>query len=162
MNLFKITMAVAILFAISLVGCADASQDAVREKAREAIPVSTAPPAAAGQTASVNSNVSHYICKNNCIGSGGDAQADCPVCGEAYQHNQAYHNNPTTAGAPTTITDAGAAMGNTPTAPSVPEPAQNADGVWHYTCAKGCAGGAGSPIACGNCGSELAHNQAYH
>jgi hypothetical protein len=48
----------------------------------------------------------------------------------------------------------------TPTTPA--EPPQNADGVWHYTCAKGCAGGAGAAGACATCGGALAHNQAYH
>lgn len=53
-----------------------------------------------------------------------------------------------------------------PAAPATPaattEPAQNAAGVWHYTCPNGCAGGAGSATACAKCGSTLAHNQAYH
>ncbi len=39
---------------------------------------------------------------------------------------------------------------------------QNAGGVWHYTCSKGCAGGAGSAVNCGTCGNLLVHNQAYH
>lgn len=42
------------------------------------------------------------------------------------------------------------------------EPPQNAEGVWHYTCTKGCAGGAGSATACATCGGTLVHNQAYH
>ncbi len=42
------------------------------------------------------------------------------------------------------------------------EPAQNAAGVWHYTCPNGCAGGAGSAVPCGTCGTTLAHNAAYH
>ena len=42
------------------------------------------------------------------------------------------------------------------------EPSQNAGGVWHYTCSNDCAGGAGSAVNCENCGSLLAHNQAYH
>ena len=42
------------------------------------------------------------------------------------------------------------------------EPAQNTAGVWHYTCANGCAGGGGAAGACSNCGNALAHNQAYH
>ncbi|XMO86315.1 hypothetical protein AAFN75_16130 [Algibacter sp. AS12] len=42
------------------------------------------------------------------------------------------------------------------------EPAQNAQGVWHYACSKGCAGGAGSAVNCTNCGTLLAHNSAYH
>lgn len=47
---------------------------------------------------------------------------------------------------------------NTP----LPEPPQNADGVWHYTCSNGCAGGAGSAAPCAVCGTTLVHNQAYH
>ena len=37
-------------------------------------------------------------------------------------------------GAPAAATPA---TGQTP--PSTPEPAQNAEGVWHYTCSNGCA-----------------------
>lgn len=54
--------------------------------------------------------------------------------------------------------DAAAATTPTPT----PEPPQNAAGVWHYTCPKGCAGGGGSAVACATCGTTLAHNAAYH
>ncbi len=46
----------------------------------------------------------------------------------------------------------------TPTA----EPAQNAAGVWHYTCSKGCAGGAGAAGNCPKCSAPLGHNQLYH
>lgn len=49
-----------------------------------------------------------------------------------------------------------------PPAPATAEPAQNTDGVWHYTCAKGCAGGAGTATACATCGATLVHNQVYH
>ena len=42
------------------------------------------------------------------------------------------------------------------------EPPQNSQGVWHYTCSKGCAGGAGAAESCSNCGNLLAHNSAYH
>ena len=42
------------------------------------------------------------------------------------------------------------------------ETPQNARGVWHYICSKGCSGGAGSAINCNTCGSLLAHNSAYH
>ena len=57
-----------------------------------------------------------------------------------------------------------AADGAATTAPptTTPEPAQNAAGVWHYTCSAGCAGGAGSAVACAKCGKTLAHNQTYH
>jgi len=56
------------------------------------------------------------------------------------------------------------AVTNTPPPPPPPaEPAQNAKGVWHFTCAKGCAGGGGSAAEkCGGCGGALAHNQDYH
>ncbi|MEM1120036.1 MAG: hypothetical protein AAGJ18_06275 [Bacteroidota bacterium] len=42
------------------------------------------------------------------------------------------------------------------------EPAQNANGIWHYICSAGCAGGAGSAGNCATCGGALAHNAAYH
>ncbi|MBK9109469.1 MAG: hypothetical protein IPM92_14125 [Saprospiraceae bacterium] len=48
------------------------------------------------------------------------------------------------------------------TAPPTAEPAQNAKGVWHYTCPKGCPGGAGAQGKCAKCGSDLAHNAGYH
>ena len=46
--------------------------------------------------------------------------------------------------------------------PTTLEPSQNAGGVWHYTCSKGCSGGAGSAVNCVTCGGLLVHNQAYH
>lgn len=50
-----------------------------------------------------------------------------------------------------------------PPPPRPAEPAQNDKGVWHFTCAKGCAGGGGSAAdKCGGCGGPLAHNQEYH
>ena len=99
--------------------------------------------------------VQHYICPNNCQGSGGAAQGNCPVCGTAYLHNQAFHAND----AQNQVTPPPTPTPN-PATPT--EPAQNAAGVWHYTCAKGCAGGAGTATACSSCGGMLAHNAAYH
>lgn len=106
----------------------------------------------------------HYTCPKNCKGSGGDAAGTCPVCGSAYVHNQAFHaagaNNapqPTPAGTATPSTAA-----PTTVTPPAPSPAQNAAGVYHYTCAKGCAGGAGAAGKCAKCGGDLAHNSAYH
>lgn len=47
--------------------------------------------------------------------------------------------------------------------PATPEPPQNAEGVWHYTCSTaGCDGGGGAAGACPKCGGNLAHNTAYH
>lgn len=56
----------------------------------------------------------------------------------------------------------GAATTTPPATPPTPEPAQNADGVWHYTCPNGCEGGGGSAVACAGCGTTLAHNPVYH
>lgn len=38
--------------------------------------------------------VQHYICPNNCAGSGGAQAGTCPVCGAEYMHNAAFHNQP--------------------------------------------------------------------
>lgn len=59
------------------------------------------------------------------------------------------------------------APGATTAAPTAPaakptEPPQNAKGVWHYTCPKGCAGGGGAAAPCAKCGTTLAHNATYH
>lgn len=51
---------------------------------------------------------------------------------------------------------------NTPTNNSTAQSGANAQGVYHYTCSNGCAGGAASAGDCANCGNKLAHNQAYH
>ena len=68
--------------------------------------------------------------------------------------------------APAVTTPAAPVTANTattpPPPPPTPEPAQNAQGIWHYTCPNGHAGGAGSATACGECGATLAHNSAYH
>lgn len=119
-----------------------------------------------------NSGVQHYTCPNNCEGSGGPAPGDCPVCGTTYAHNAAYHDQPgmdqpqqpqAMPGAPQPQAMPGAPQPQAmPGAPPAAEPAQNAKGVWHYTCSAGCAGGAGSAGNCAMCGNALQHNQAYH
>lgn len=102
----------------------------------------------------------HFTCAKGCAGGAG-AAGTCSTCGGALAHNQAYHGNTTSKPAtnpmvtPTTATPATAT-------PPPAEPAQNAAGVWHYTCAKGCAGGAGAAANCATCGGTLVHNQAYH
>ena len=100
--------------------------------------------------------VKHYICPNNCAGSGGPAQGNCPVCSTAYVHNAAYHNQPA-ASQPTAPNPFGAG-------PALPAAGNgmNAAGVYHYICSNGCAGGSGVQGSCATCGSALAHNQAYH
>ena len=104
----------------------------------------------------------HYTCPNGHAGGGGSATA-CPVCGTTLAHNAAYHGGSTTAPStidpmPTTNTD----VVTPPVASAPAEPPQNADGVWHYTCPNGHAGGGGSATACSQCGTTLVHNTAYH
>ncbi|MBK7475011.1 MAG: hypothetical protein IPI11_02940 [Haliscomenobacter sp.] len=129
------------------------------DTASDMLAPSTSPFPSANQNATATAGaVPHYICPNNCAGSGGAEQANCSVCGTAYVHNQAFHDQQ--------ASDQAAAMPVTPTTTTTttpaPDPAQNAAGVWHYTCAKGCAGGSGTPGNCGSCGQALAHNAAYH
>ncbi len=107
----------------------------------------------------------HYVCPKGCKGGAGSA-SPCSVCGTVLKHNQAYH---TKGGATTQITQPNVQVnqsGNSPiiTPPSQANPpaAQNAKGVWHYTCPKGCAGGSGGKGNCAKCGGALAHNKAYH
>lgn len=116
------------------------------------------------QPASPASNaagVFHYTCSNGCAGGAGAAGA-CATCGAQLAHNQAYHDTP--AGAPATTTTTTPNVTSTQITPptNTPSPAQNAAGVYHYTCSAGCAGGAGAAGTCSNCGGQLAHNQAYH
>lgn len=102
----------------------------------------------------------HYTCSKGCAGGAASA-GNCAVCGEPLAHNPAYHASansaPTTDPTTPTIT-------TSPTTTPAPNatPGQNAAGVWHYTCSKGCAGGAGSAGNCAVCGGPLAHNPAYH
>jgi len=92
----------------------------------------------------------HYTCSKGCAGGAGSA-VNCDTCGDLLAHNQAYHSN--TKSTPTSIPFM---------TPSDAEPDKNTAGVWHYTCGKGCVGGAGAAGNCGTCGSALTHNTAYH
>lgn len=97
----------------------------------------------------------HYTCSKGCAGGAGLA-GNCSTCGGLLAHNQAYHG--TANAAPTTSTPF-----TTPnTTQTLPEPSQNAAGVWHYSCNQGCSGGSGAAGNCNTCGNALAHNTAYH
>jgi len=96
----------------------------------------------------------HYTCSKGCAGGAGSA-INCNTCGDLLVHNSAYHAN-------SNSTPTNAPYANPPATPPTAEPSQNAAGVWHYTCGKGCAGGSGSASACGACGGTLTHNTAYH
>ncbi len=120
----------------------------------------TAPAPAAGAT----SAVLHYICPNNCAGSGGDVAGKCPVCGSDYLHNDAFHNQGNATPPAPTLSDPqnpGAQPAPSITPPPS-DPPQNAAGVWHYICSNGCSGGSGTAGNCSQCGGALAHNAAYH
>ncbi len=130
----------------------------------------TQPTTTAPATAATGNGVEHYICPNGHVGSGSETAGNCKQCGTALTHNQAFHANDAAAAPniqmnPPTGDMSAPAVQTTPAVqatPAAPSPAQNAAGVWHYTCAKGCAGGAGEAVACSKCGGTLAHNQAYH
>jgi len=115
-------------------------------------PPTTPPPAEPAQNAE---GIWHYTCPNGCAGGAG-AASPCPKCGTTLVHNGVYHGKKDVQ-----IQDPGN-VGIQQAPPPGAEPAQNANGVWHYTCPKGCAGGGGSASACKSCGATLAHNSAYH
>lgn len=155
--------------ALMITACSGNKDSDVRDKARESLGLEntqTPPPPVtdptitppAGVTDVANaSGVQHYICPNNCEGSGSGSAGTCPVCGTAYTHNQAWHNQAGNTTSPP-ITPP-----TTPGATEITPPAAtNAAGVYHYTCPSGCAGGAGSAGTCATCGATLAHNAAYH
>ena len=141
--------------------------DAANARAAAAANTGAVPPTAQTPEPAQNAaGVWHYTCTNGCAGGAGSA-TPCATCGNTLVHNTTYHNTPA-ATTPIGATTAGAAGATglpttiTPPVQQTPEPAQNASGVWHYTCSNGCAGGAGSAIACATCGSTLVHNQGYH
>ncbi|MDO6759726.1 hypothetical protein Q4566_05895 [Tamlana sp. 2_MG-2023] len=112
-------------------------------------PVTTTRTATA-EPAQNTSGTWHYICMKGCPGGSGTAE-NCKTCGMTLIHNQAYHAN------------ANNVQSSSPfAAPPTAEPSQNAAGVWHYTCTKGCMGGSGTAGTCKSCGNALAHNAAYH
>ncbi len=170
---FSNTLIIA-LFAILFSGCSDNKQDNAVNQPPIYTPPTTSPPPINTTTAGV---VHHYICPKNCVGSGGPQAGSCPVCNSQYVHNAAYHNQPGVANTTTIppgtnpMFQQGKAPQTTttippPTTTTVPpptaSPAQNAAGVYHYTCSNGCAGGSGTTGNCASCGAALAHNAAYH
>ena len=114
----------------------------------------------------------HFKCPKGCEGGGASAKGKCPVCGTELEHNQAFHaqvtstpgSSPTTPITinPTTGAAPGTTAGATPPTTKPVEPPQNAKGVWHYVCSKGCGGTGGAQGACPKCGEPLSHNAEYH
>jgi len=98
----------------------------------------------------------HYICPKNCIGGTGAAAGQCPVCQTEMAHNQGFHVGPNANSTTSPLSSPN--LLTTPTNSDGP----NANGQYHYTCSKGCAGGSGKAGNCSNCGNTLAHNAAFH
>jgi hypothetical protein len=154
---------------LSLTACKDSKTDAATET-----PTSTTPEGATGQDpATLNTGStdaagatggkeSHYKCTTAGCNGTGDAQGKCPVCGAELVHNQAFHSATPTAPGTSPANPVQINPTNSPAATATPPSAQNAKGVYHYTCPKGHEGGAALAGNCAKCGEALTHNQAYH
>tara|TARA_R110001583_G_scaffold50850_5_gene158692 strand:+ start:358 stop:789 length:432 start_codon:yes stop_codon:yes gene_type:complete len=110
----------------------------------------------------LTAKVQHYICANKCENSGGPVAGNCPTCNTPYLHNQAFHNDEFLKNGPLNVPNNTQTTNQNLNATTPSSPAQNALGVYHYTCNNGCAGGAGEASNCKTCGNVLTHNQAYH
>jgi hypothetical protein len=146
MKYSKISATILFVMAIFLIACNNNSKVAPK-KTITPTPVPTLEPPQNAR------GVWHYTCIKGCVGGSGSA-GNCTTCGNTLAHNSAYHSN----SAPSSAPFANAPFATPPAAPS----GKNSNGIWHYTCARGCAGGSGSAGNCGNCGDALAHNTAYH
>lgn len=122
------------------------NKDASAQTPGAASPTNEPPQNAAG--------VWHFICPKGCAGGAG-AAVPCGQCGETLVHNQIYH------GAEQPM-NSNPAQGANPAAKPKDEPPQNAKGVWHYTCPKGCSGGSGTASPCPRCATVMTHNPVYH
>ncbi len=107
----------------------------------------------------ITATVKHYICMNKCENSGGPVAGICSTCNTPYTHNPAFHNDEFLKNGPLNVPKVN--LGVNPKS-NTPPPAQNALGVFHYTCPNGCNGGSGSASKCTSCGAGLVHNQTYH
>ena len=139
---------------------ADAATDTPSATASDSIvqPPVTLSTGATGST----STESHYKCATaGCAGSG-DAQGKCPICGAELVHNQGFHNQAPSAPGSSPANPVQVNPANNPTATTTPPSAQNAKGIYHFTCPKGHEGGAASAGNCAKCGEALTHNQAFH
>ena len=157
MKYFKIITILLFTSVISFYACKDNTTAPKQETSNPteflnlpSSPNVTEPIPAATEAPQNASGVWHYTCLKGCAGGAG-AAVNCSTCGSPLAHNTGYHAN--TNNTP---------FATPPPAAAAAEPSQNTVGVWHYTCEKGCAGGAGSAGPCATCGSTLAHNTAYH
>jgi hypothetical protein len=154
MKYLKLFLAVVIASVLSLSSCKEATKAPEKEPQKEftiedlATPSATTVQNPAAMDPPQNAlGVWHYTCSQGCAGGAGTA-TNCATCGGLLAHNTSYH----------------AQANPTPnlTAQPATAPSQNAAGIWHFSCAKGCTGGSGTAGNCTTCGDALAHNQAYH
>lgn len=180
MKVYTLILAILVLGFVSCKNSPD-RPDPVLEPGYEPAPIestttSATAPTPTAEPAQNAEGVWHYTCPSGCEGGAGSA-VPCPKCGTTLAHNSGYHNNnnnnnaaietPTVTSSISTGNDNVTVVngGDTPITPvggPPEEPAQNAAGVWHYTCPSGCAGGSGSAVACASCGTTLVHNSGYH
>lgn len=143
----------------------DPAQTMTTDSAGNMVADPAAPAAAATETGAPGQP--HYKCtKAGCTGTGA-AAGKCPVCGSDLEHNAAFHGQPPAGATPENAVTIDPATGKpaiTPVAGSAtPPPAKNEKGVYHFACSKaGCDGGGAAAGKCPKCGSDLAHNPAYH
>lgn len=112
----------------------------------------------------------HYVCANNCEGSGANAAGPCPVCGEELVHNAAFHSGEqggNNQNAPQIINDDGGSFSSKITplgeeSSSNSAPAVSGDASFHYICSAGCGGGGAAQGPCPSCGAAMEHNAAFH
>jgi len=88
------------------------------------------------QEKKVAAKVIHYICDNNCENSGSDVAGNCPTCKTPYTHNLAFHNDDFLKNGPLKVPEFD--LNSNPNSSASKSPAQNASGVYHYTCSNGC------------------------
>jgi len=115
--------------------------------------------------------VQHYVCPNNCEGSGGSIAGVCPTCGSEYQHNALFHSADNTPAQPAPDYSQmnksplfkDAQPNQTQSTIQTNSDAGGVAGVQHYVCPNGCAGSGGENAGtCPTCGTEYQHNSAYH
>lgn len=160
MKYFKIITMLLLSSVLFFYSCNDKSKTPEQDTAKPAEVSDTTKKPVISPTAEPAQNASgvwHYTCRTGCAGGAGSA-VKCETCGNFLAHNTTYHAKANS----TTDTSPFATPAPTTRPATTPEPAQNAAGVWHYTCTKGHAGGAGSAVACKTCSTTLTHNKAYH
>ena len=149
---------------LGLIACGEKKEDTTTQETPgatvdPAAGLSTAPAATAAPAGGGDATF-HYICPKGCEGGGGAAQGKCPKCGGDLVHNQAFHTQQPQGATPANPIQVDPT--NATPATATPPPAQNAAGVYHYTCPAGHEGGSGSQGTCAKCGAALVHNAAYH